>query len=406
MIGKENHSEANLEGHENLGALESFPGLEQPIPILKPSVNLTRKSDQRRLSRNTKDSQEAEETESEPPAAKSQFLFFNVSLREGNIVGTTPIIEAKDIETRTHQPGVDSLIEPFVEDPDAMEEQWAKDSARQMKIAWGWFILVALIMAGGVTWSLTRMRISTTQAQAILAQAEADLEKEADEEQEAVRLISKVTQVARKFLDAKSLAEMLPLVRHPERVRPLMEAFYPSGQVPVVPIQYFDLIEPLTLDKRMDFWIANVQRDHEEARQLFVEIPTTGEPRVDWESWVIYQPMPWDQFATAGPAGVPLDFRVIAEVDHFYSHEFADSKVWSCFRLTTLHSGEALFGYAKTDSPIYRELNRLFSESDAEKQIPVIMRLAIPVETKTRRCVMIEQVLSPRWVYLDSPPVK
>jgi len=128
-----------------------------------------------------------------------------------------------------------------------------------------------------------------------------------------------------------------------------------------------------------------------------------GEPKVDWGSWVNYQEMPWDRFATERPADAPMDFRVAAEEDHFFSHEFADSTVWSCFRLTAPQSGEALFGYAKSDSPACRALQEIIKTDYGGKAAAVILRLTVPAGLKSRSGVIIDQVRSPRWFYLDSP---
>jgi hypothetical protein len=112
--------------------------------------------------------------------------------------------------------------------------------------------------------------------------------------------------------------------------------------------------------------------------------------------------MPWDEFALKRPAGTSLDFRVYVERDMFFSHEFADSRRWLCFRLTALDSEETLFGYAAADSGEARKMLDLLEENGGRKS-SMILRLAIPEGLQSRRGVVIEKVINSRWIYLDPP---
>jgi len=128
----------------------------------------------------------------------------------------------------------------------------------------------------------------------------------------------------------------------------------------------------------------------------------SGEPRVDWETLVCYQPMKWDDFAAQRPTGTSLDFRVYVERDSFYSHEFADEKLWTCFRLTALDNEEALFGYARSGSEEAQAMLRMINENDGRKA-SLILRLIIPEGVRSPRGVVIESLLSARWIYIVPP---
>jgi len=117
---------------------------------------------------------------------------------------------------------------------------------------------------------------------------------------------------------------------------------------------------------------------------------------------VCFQPMPWDDFARQRPTGEAWDFRVYAQPDNFYSHEFADSNQWVCFRLMAPDSEQALFGYARVGSAAAVELLDLVQSGGGGK-VSVILRLGVPEGLKSRRGVVIEKVVSPRWLYLDPP---
>ncbi|RYD24543.1 MAG: hypothetical protein EOP87_25910, partial [Verrucomicrobiaceae bacterium] len=68
------------------------------------------------------------------------------------------------------------------------------------------------------------------------------------EEKEATALIERLDAVTRDFFRASSVEALIPLVRQPERVRPLMEHYY--AHHPLVPVDTVrtTILQPLTLD--------------------------------------------------------------------------------------------------------------------------------------------------------------
>jgi hypothetical protein len=86
----------------------------------------------------------------------------------------------------------------------------------------------------------------------------------------------------------------------------------------------------------------------------------------------------------------------------FFSHEFKNSDHWLCFRLTALDSEETLFGYMSVDNEDARKLLNLV-EANAGGRTSLILRLGIPEGLQSRRGVVIEKVISPRWIHLDPP---
>jgi hypothetical protein len=192
------------------------------------------------------------------------------------------------------------------------------------------------------------------------------------------------------------------MVRHPERVGPLMHAYYAKHPVSPGLLRRIRSLQPLTLDNRADFWMASVELADGSRRELIFEITGTLTPLIDWETLVCHQPMAWDDFVNERPAGQSLDFRVYVEPDHFFSHEFADADRWACFRLTALDSEETLFGYLAKDSPELPKLASLL-EGGGGTRASAILRLHVPEGLASRRGVVIEQLISPRWIYLDPP---
>ena len=100
----------------------------------------------------------------------------------------------------------------------------------------------------------------------------------------------------------------------------------------------------------------------------------------------------WQQQTPAGPAEVWVPL----------SHEFADSSRWNCYRLTALDGDETLFGYAMADSEVAKSIVNLLNQNQGRKT-SLILRLSVPEGVLSRSGVVIEKLLSPRWIYLDPP---
>ncbi len=308
----------------------------------------------------------------------------------------------EEVELRTHQPGIDVIIAPEAVNPDLLEENWGEASTSRNPLPWGWFALIGIAIIGAVTWSLTRVEKAEVQADQIRINTETALVDEEREEREAGQLIDLIDKTIRDFFNVTSVESLTRLVRHPVRVGPLMKEYYAEKPVFAGSVKVIKFLQPLTLDDRGNFWRATVILTDGQTRSLLLEIMESGGIRIDWETLVCYQPMKWDDFAVQRPAGTSLDFRVYVERDNFYSHEFVNAERWTCFRLTALNSDETLFGYAPAGSAEAQALLNLTSLNGGQPAT-LLLRLVIPEGLLSRRGVVIERLLSPRWLYLDPP---
>ncbi len=305
-------------------------------------------------------------------------------------------------EMRTYQPGIEALMETDAGNYDQLEANWGAHSMHHRSIPWGWFVLIALLLAGGVIWSLSSVNDADDRAHEIRIAAENVLIDDEKEDREAADLIDTIHQTTQRFFDATTIDSLLTLVRQPDRVRPLMEIRFAGKPMAPHRLREFRMLQPLTLDNHGNFWMASVELDNSEVQNLILEILPSGEARVDWETLVCYQPMKWDDFALQKPRSTSMDFRVYVEQDNFFSHEFADSRRWNCFRLTALGSEETLFGYTPADSGLSQEILSQFQQNGSLKA-SMILRLVIPEGIQSHSGVVIEKLMSPRWLYMDPP---
>ncbi|MBK1816966.1 hypothetical protein JIN84_15175 [Luteolibacter yonseiensis] len=308
----------------------------------------------------------------------------------------------EDYEIRSHQPGIEQLIEAEKTDPDFLEQAWGQEAAQQRNIPWGWFVLIGLVLTGGITWSLVGVKEAEVKVRETKQETQAAIGNEEEQDREAGQLIERIEAVTRKFFSETSVEGLAGICRQPERVRPLMESYYADKPVSGPHYKQTISLRALTLDNRGNFWLLGAQLMDGTKRNVIVEVLENSEPKIDWETFVCYQPMPWDKFAAGRPTGSPYDFRVYVEQDTFFSHEFADSEQWSCFRLTSRDSEETLYGYVKKNSELEKQIHKLLVANRGQRT-SVILRLNVPPGIQSRRGVMIEKLVAPRWMFVTAP---
>jgi len=304
---------------------------------------------------------------------------------------------------RGHQPALDVLIEPEEAAVVEEEEGWSRVEVRRQPMPWGWFALLGLVLAGAVIWSLSHVRQAESRVESERRQAVEVAGESAASDRALAGMIEGMRRQVKAFCEADSLEAMLPLVRHAKATRPLMERYYAT--TPLHPLGFKGLRNfqgAMVGGAKRNFWVFVVELGDGRTQEIQVEQAASGAIGVDWETVVTYQPMNWDEYARQRPLGSTMDFRVYVEEDHFFTHEFADVSRWVSLRLTALGGEETLFGYVARGGKEASELLGLI-ERNEHKPTAVILRLALPAATQSRRGVIIEKVVSPQWIYVDPP---
>jgi len=332
-----------------------------------------------------------EEVDSEPP-------------RVGVKMGPEARLEAAsraEMKIRSSEPDVGSLIEvPEVR----FENEWETPNPSK-RLPWGWLVLIAGVFAAGIIWSLKEVGSAEERDVSLKINAKSVLDREIEEDLSAEQTIQTIEEAARNFYDSRSIEELLKYVRHPERVKPLMEDYY--ARHPLVPsrVEQLRSMNPLTIDHFANFWVVGSIIKSGEANQLLVEAMNSREAKVDWETYVCYQPMEWDEFVTGRQEGYTGDFRVYVEGDHFYAHEFADSDKYISFRLSVRDSDEYLFGYVLKTQTFAKRFEEFIIASNG-KPAPMLLRLHIPKNAQSKRGVLVEELVATRWLLIDSSEAK
>lgn len=207
----------------------------------------------------------------------------------------------------------------------------------------------------------------------------------------------------RRFVSSPTVDAMLPLVRDRERVEPKIRAYYHADN-PWHPIEINNKFEPgdhFTADG--EFIIIQLVLAN------FDEIPISFERKgdtflVDWESFVGYGDLSWDDLTEKRPRQ-PVVMRVVIEkslTTDYFNGVFSDPEAHHCYLLRDLSSQHILSGYAATGSPadnkIRQYLQRLPPPAEKLRALAVV-RLRYPANADNPRQVEITEFLENGWVF-------
>lgn len=301
--------------------------------------------------------------------------------------------------SRTHQPDIGDLIENNPNESEFSEHTWGKDSQTHKNRPWGWLTLAGLTLSGGIVWSLLSVKKADLVAEKIRVKTNEIIVDEAAEQEAAEKVIANIESAMRAYFSASSTETRLRWVRFPDRVGPMMRQHEAVHPVKPSPLREITLLQPLPIESQADFWLASLTLATGERRELIIEYTDAGS-KIDWETMVCHQPMPWDEFATRRPTETSMDFRVHVLPDTFYTHEFGSETEWACYRLSALGAEEVLFGYARRGTDEEANLAELTS---GIRHASLILRLHIPAGLQSPTGVVIEKIISPRWLHITLP---
>lgn len=202
--------------------------------------------------------------------------------------------------------------------------------------------------------------------------------------------------VAKGFLEAPTVEESLRWVLNPEKIRPKAEAWY-ARQPYQTPYFKGFTGETYALDQEgVRAQSLGVRIGSFDKRQLaMVKLPD-GDFRVDWESWVGWSEMSWEDFKKQRSAEAKL-FRVSSSPTAYYNFDFKDDSKWVSSRLDSPDKSDFLYGYA----PVGSEVAAIMKPIDGAKEQLLIVKLKFPPDAKMDNQVIIEEV---REGWLDLHP--
>ena len=315
-----------------------------------------------------------------------------------------------------------------------MERAWGE---RRRAVPMGWFVLLALLICGFAGWAAYSVYQAQPEIEAVTLGKDVLLDELEDENQKVHDLLTGMQMCVKSYLAATNVAELLPHVRFPERVEPMMQEYYQSHGRRQIKFRHFEKIYPVSVGGK-SFVRVQVELKNGKPYHLLLEQLGDQTFKVDWESDVFYQPVPWRDYCLKRPLK-SMDLRVRVSVDDFYGFAFRDPSKYQCYQLTSLGADHFLYGYVEIGTPVAAQIKKLMSaedESDSrssgaiaeldlakvddassssyrlkmdrkeetrKKSRPMILRLRFLREDASTQCVLIESLVVDGWAYTDLP---
>jgi hypothetical protein len=202
-------------------------------------------------------------------------------------------------------------------------------------------------------------------------------------------LLAEAESLARKFMDATRVEEILPLVRHPQVAEARIRKHYPDGKIPAPGISVFNTTG-LGEFGAGGAAVTVRTRDHEEQTLHFIDGPQGM--KIDWESWIGWSDLAWPEFIATQPTTGQV-FRLVLSPIEYYNFGFTEDK-WRSYRLLSPDKEHSLYGYAEKDGLVEGQLRH----AGADNSLPLMLSLKFPPGATSNNQVVIERLVSDGWV--------
>ena len=309
-------------------------------------------------------------------------------------------------EAKTFEPDIADIMESADEDVDA-EEVWGENAYKAPPL--GWFVLAGLVVTGLAFWATLSVFEAQPKLKKVVSQKKGLEEQQIRDANDVKATLRAMESAIKGYLEAKSVEDLLPHVRHPERVEPLMQNYYGRGGK-LLPSMYSHIVRTRSLGLENEPFVrVTVALKKGKARRLVLQQVHKNYFAVDWESDVCYQQVEWEEFLRQRLNTATM-MRVLIKPDTYYAFEFRNEEELDCYRIQALGNDENLYGFVKKGTVVAKQMrdyvtrNRLTEKSEVPQ--PLILRIRFPKETRSRKCVWIDELVEPRWLFVTSPEKK
>lgn len=270
----------------------------------------------------------------------------------------------------------------------------------------GWLVAVVILALTGVVYryqNITSDQYHTNYVQTPAPAPESLEEREQNLEREAtITILREMRPVLDKWLSAKSPADLRPLVRDPERVIPLMNAYY-AEQQPFAPVEILGTLEPENLFPFKQFVVLSLEKRDFSQFHVTLEKGTDGY-RVDWESYVGYGEMPVGTFRMKKPTA-PVLMRFDLKLVGYYNLDFQDrEQSHQSYQLNPVDGSPPLYGYVVRNSPAHDKIKAALLRVS---NTPCVLKIRYPENSTQENQVEISEFVQKGYVIRgeDLPPL-
>lgn len=207
--------------------------------------------------------------------------------------------------------------------------------------------------------------------------------------------LDEIVKIVEKFLGAGTVEEVLAATRRDPVLEQKIRDYYRTRRLtPVVP----KAIAPGgRMLKKQGLWAIDVLLPDHSVKPIAAERMNDGYV-IDWESWVGYSEVPWEEVRKVRPTE-PVLFRVLCSPVQYYNFGFTDDRKWRSYRLQSPDRKHTLYGYVEWLSIQESMLTRY--DVKPGQSLAYILRIRFADESGPDQ-VIIEEVVESGWVRAGS----
>ena len=203
---------------------------------------------------------------------------------------------------------------------------------------------------------------------------------------------------AERFLEARSVEQLLPVVRERQRVGALLESYYDTRPVAAFDGGELSLADAANVAGRVFLRLA---AQAEDGRVLGLTMEKVGDDYlVDWESFVARSEVDWVEFKEAAPSGGrEVMLRARLSFSDFYPPPFDNRSEFQSLLLEN-NDGEFFNAYMPRLDESLIKLREKMQESGRQRY-EVIVRIRYPKLNWSADEVEITEIVQTGWVVWD-----
>ncbi len=195
-----------------------------------------------------------------------------------------------------------------------------------------------------------------------------------------------------RFAASRNVDELLGAIRGGKAMEKRLREYYRNRSFAMPEVR--EVAPGGRVEVRGDLWSVELVLGDFRVQPIALE-RTEGGFLVDWESWVGYGEMAWEEFTKRQPT-TSKRFRVRCAPADYYNHAFSDERKWRAFRVEPPGAGAPVYGYV----PRYSELERRLAPLPGGEDEPqaFVVSLAYPDPPGPPAQVLIREVVTSGWV--------
>ncbi|MEC9056023.1 MAG: hypothetical protein VX633_11985, partial [Verrucomicrobiota bacterium] len=203
--------------------------------------------------------------------------------------------------------------------------------------------------------------------------------------------LGKIVKLVERFLAAETVEKLLQSTRQDPILEGKIRKYYRTHKL--TPVMPKEVASGGRILKVRNYWAVDVVMPDSSTKPITVERVESGYV-VDWESWVGYSEMSWEELRQLRPRE-PVLFRVLCSPVQYYNYGFTDDRKWRSYRLESPDRKHTFYGYVERLSAQERGLSR--HDVREGQVLAFILRIRFTDDSGPDQ-VIIDEVVNSGWL--------